>query len=131
MKRLIENEYKLENDFKFVLEDIGLLYKSLTRKILNYFCDETQNGWCGRELFRLFRQAGLLHISIASGTLILTDYATADRLFFLKVTAEKMQNGGQLTETETAEWVDYLTSASEAKHFFCAVTGFRVTGCKA
>jgi hypothetical protein len=28
--------------------------KPLTRKILNHFCDETQNGWCGRELIRFF-----------------------------------------------------------------------------
>jgi len=104
--------------------------KSLTRKILNYFCDETQNGWCGRELYRLFKTCGLLKISIVPMPLVLTDYETANKLFSLKLTAEKLQKAGQLTATEVDEWSEYLRSASETGNFFCSVTGFAAVGCK-
>ena len=104
--------------------------KPLTRRILNYFCDETQNGWCGRELFRLFTSAGLFNISIFPIALVLTDYAIADKLFSLKSTAENMLKAGQLTESECAEWCEYLVNANETGLFFCAVTGFFGIGCK-
>jgi ubiquinone/menaquinone biosynthesis C-methylase UbiE len=104
--------------------------KPLTRRILNYFCDETQNGWCGRELFRFFTSTGLLDISIIPITLVLADYAVADELFSLKLTAENMLKADQLTESECAEWCEYLVNANEAGLFFCAVTGFFGIGCK-
>ena len=104
--------------------------KPLTRKILNHFCDETQSGWIGRELFRLFTSTGLLNISIIPRTVVLTDYAIANELFSFKVTAEKVQKAGHITESESVEWCEYLTNASEAGRFFCAVTGFLGIGCK-
>ena len=104
--------------------------KPLTRRILNYFCDEIQNSWCGRELFRLFNSTGLLKVSVIPKTLVLTDYAIADELFSLSSTAEKMLQAGQVTESECTEWCDYLTNANEAGLFFCAVTGFFGIGCK-
>jgi ubiquinone/menaquinone biosynthesis C-methylase UbiE len=104
--------------------------KSLTRKILNYFCDELKNGWCGRELYRLFNAAGLLNISIDAQTLILTDLALADQLYELRLTAEKLREAGELTATEADEWSEYLKNSSKAGQFFCAVTGFGASGCK-
>ncbi len=104
--------------------------KSLTRRVLNYFCDETQNGWCGRELYRLFKTCGLFKISIVPMPLVLTDYATANKLFSLELTAEKMKKAGQLAATEVEEWSGYLRKAIETGTFFCSVTGFAVAGCK-
>jgi ubiquinone/menaquinone biosynthesis C-methylase UbiE len=104
--------------------------RTLTRKILNYFCDEHQNGWCGRGLHRLFNEAGLLSISIVARTLILTDLALADQLHELRLTADKLREAGELTATEADEWSEYLKSSSKAGQFFCAVTGFAASGCK-
>src|SRR5207302_1676005 len=33
--------------------------RAVTRKILDHYCDSLPNGWIGRQLPRLFRQAGL------------------------------------------------------------------------
>ena len=104
--------------------------RSLTRRILNYFCDETQNGWCGRQLFRLFSAEGLVENSIIARAFTFTDYALADQLFSLKSTAAEMQKAGKLTTTEVSEWLDYLQNASEIGHFFCSVTGFTAVGSK-
>ena len=117
-----------EPDWETLVVDMPNRY--LTRRILNYFCDKTQNGWCGRELFRLFGASGLIDNSIIARTFTFTDYAMADHLFSLKLTAAEMQKAGKLTTVETAEWLEYLQNASETGHFFCAVTGFIAVGCK-
>ncbi len=117
-----------EPDWETLVVDMPNKY--LTRRILNYFCDEIQNGWCGRELFRLFNASGLINISIFAGTLTITDYAIADQLFDLRLTAEKLQKANKLTAAEASEWLDYMQYASETRQFFCAVTGFGVIGCK-
>lgn len=131
MIRVVRPESRIvisEPDWETLVVDMP--NKNLTRRILNYFCDKTINGWFGRELFRLFRTSGLINTSIIPRTFTLTDYAMADQLFDLKSTALEMQKDGNLTENEAAEWLEYLQNASENRQFFCAVTGFIAIGTK-
>lgn len=109
---------------------IDMPKKVLTRKVVNYVCDETKNGWCGRELPRLFKDAKLLDIFIHARTFICTDYALADQLYDLKQTVGKLQECDDLTASEADEWLENLQNADKAGQFFCAVTGFLVRGCK-
>jgi len=78
-----------ESDWEMFV--INMPKKELTRKVINYFCDETKNGWCGRELTRLFKDGKLLDIFIFARTFICTDYALANQLWELKLTVGKLQ----------------------------------------
>lgn len=104
--------------------------RDLTRKILNHFCDNVRNGWCGRQLPALFKKASLLEIVVYTKTLILTDFELANQLYGLQATAESMREAGMITMLEVKEWVEQLRQTSQAGFFFSALTGFSVMGRK-
>jgi ubiquinone/menaquinone biosynthesis C-methylase UbiE len=104
--------------------------RAVTRKILNFFCDHVRNGWSGRQLWRLFREAELEEVAIHTHTLVLTDYAVAEQLFRLRQTAESAQQGGVVSAAEVTAWLDYLEEAHQRGSFFLASTQFYVSGRK-
>lgn len=104
--------------------------KNLTRKIQNHICDKHLNYWSGRQLYRLFRQAGLYDVMGSPQTLILTDYAMTDQIYGLQTALEELQEVGEMTANRAAKWIDQLEESSLAGLFFCAITGFLVSGQK-
>jgi SAM-dependent methyltransferase len=56
--------------------------REVTRRFCHYLCDTVvRNGWIGRQLRGLFLEAGLEDIVVFTGTLSLTSYQMADRLW--------------------------------------------------
>ena len=105
--------------------------KRLTRRILEAVSDNTANPWSGRELYKLFLESGLVEVVIAdTPTLVLTDFATANRLYQLEDTVATLWNAGTIRSEEAQMWIDYVKQADQAGRFFSAVTGFTVVGQK-
>jgi ubiquinone/menaquinone biosynthesis C-methylase UbiE len=102
----------------------------LTRKIVNFLCDSIRNGWIGRQLPTLFKELGLVDVTVATYTLMLTDYVIADRLWELRGTAKRAQDAGVIAASQTASWLRHLEESNQIGHFFCALTGFSVKGRK-
>ncbi|MDF5729973.1 MAG: class I SAM-dependent methyltransferase [Rhizonema sp. PD38] len=117
-----------EPDWETLIIDAG--DRALTRKILNFHCDSSRNGWIGRQLPALFNEIGLRDISVDTDTLILSDCSLADKHLGILSAAMRAQQAGIISTTEACDWTSHLEQKSQAGRFFCAITGFSTFGCK-
>ncbi len=117
-----------EPDFETLLVDAP--DRALTRAILRAFCDSMADGWAGRRLPALFRDAGLTDIAMLPQTLMLTDFALASRILCLQRSAEGARAAGLVSADEATGWVEQLMEASRRGRFFAAVTIFIASGRK-
>jgi ubiquinone/menaquinone biosynthesis C-methylase UbiE len=104
--------------------------RDLTRRLLNFYCDGYQDGWMGRRLWGLFREAGLTEIVVEPVPVLLTDLSQANAVLALQDTVGRAGAAGVVSEAEGAEWLDDLRTASEQGRFFAAITAFIVIGRK-
>jgi ubiquinone/menaquinone biosynthesis C-methylase UbiE len=105
--------------------------RELTRRIMNYACDFWMvNGWAGRQLPRLLRNAGLTEIRITPVTATAINPAEGANAFALRERAEQAQHAGVVTAAEATGWVADLEEACRAGLFFSAATFFVVSGRK-
>jgi ubiquinone/menaquinone biosynthesis C-methylase UbiE len=104
--------------------------RTITRKLLNFLCDSGGSRWIGRQLRRLFFEAGLREIGVIAETLVFTDYTQADRVFQLQETAAQAQAAEAVSSAEANKWLNGLEQAHELGSFFAAATGFCVSGRK-
>lgn len=106
--------------------------RDLTRNILHHHFDAAlRHSRIGRQLYRLFRQAGLVDVAAADcSTLVLTDFETADRLYGLEDAAARMTRQQPELAPRIAAWLADLRRADREGRFFSAVTGYTVVGMK-
>jgi ubiquinone/menaquinone biosynthesis C-methylase UbiE len=103
---------------------------AVTRTILNFVCDSHRNAWMGRQLYAHFHGAGLAEVTVATDTLLFTEYGLADLTVALGTRVRQAQDAEVITEHEAAEWLDALAAAADAGRFFAAMTCFTVSGRK-
>lgn len=101
-----------------------------TRAVTRLNSDTWHHGQMGRQLYGLFRAAGLEEVTILPITLFFTDFALASELYHLRRTAERAVQQGLLTPEAVAGWLASLEQADRAGQFFSAATGFTVCGRK-
>ncbi len=99
-----------------------------TRKIVNTWCDGFRNGWLGRHVPALFREAGLEDVRITAATLWLR-YPVAMQMVG-PGTVERACAAGLLTKAEGEDWLKQLQQHYEAGLLFSTLTGFLVVGRK-
>lgn len=102
--------------------------RALTRTVLNAWCDRFPSGWIGRQMVRLFLQAGLRNVDAFPRTLVLRDLAIADRLYCFFATVERLAEAGAIGRDDADRWSDGLSKAGDQGDFFCSYTGFLVRG---
>jgi ubiquinone/menaquinone biosynthesis C-methylase UbiE len=102
--------------------------RSIARKLLNFHGSGSR--WIGRQLRRLFLEAGLTDIGVFAETLMFTDYAQADLVFQLQETAAQAQAAGIVSSAQANQWLNDLQQAHQTRSFFAAATGFCVSGRK-
>jgi ubiquinone/menaquinone biosynthesis C-methylase UbiE len=103
--------------------------RALTRRILNHCCDTwLVNGWVGRQLTRLFRQAGLADVAVWPISTVATDLARGAGALDFRALAERARAAGVVSAEEAARWSGELQEASRDGHFFSAFTVFVVSG---
>jgi ubiquinone/menaquinone biosynthesis C-methylase UbiE len=110
---------------------LDLPNRELTRKILNFIADECiLNGWIGRQLARLFREAGLQVDTLWARPTVFTDYRIANFIYKLDERANMMAEAGRISEAEKTEWLADLHGAIERGDFLLTSTNFMVCGVK-
>jgi ubiquinone/menaquinone biosynthesis C-methylase UbiE len=105
---------------------------SLVHRIAEVLDAAVPHPWIGRQLFRLFRQAGLREVRVVPHALCFSGaagFAVYQRLN--QGTIDRAVQAGQLSAREAAAWWAGLERAGEAETFFSAVLGFIAAGRKA
>jgi SAM-dependent methyltransferase len=102
----------------------------VTRRILNFSCDQICDGWMGRKLPGLFNQLGLTDIVVTPITFVSTDYARTAPSLYLPTLLARAQTAGVITRAEAESWLADLEQRGRSGQFFRALTSFRVYGQK-
>ncbi len=101
--------------------------QGLTRRIVHFLGDSMTNGWMGRQLPTLFKNAGLTDIAVVPHLYILT-YSFHNLVF--RGIVDKAQEAGVGSEAEATRWWNHLEKAADAGRFLSVVPGFIVFGRK-
>jgi SAM-dependent methyltransferase len=112
-------------DFDWDTHIVDSQYKETTRKITRSFSDAMQNGRIGRQLPRLFKQFGLVDVTVSTHT-IFVHYEFFQLLVGGHLT--NIQMAGLLSPSEVNDWWTDLQSANEMGTFLCCFTAFIVAG---
>lgn len=101
--------------------------KETTRTVVRTFADALQHGWIGRQLPRLFKEHGLVAVSVEALP-IFVHYAFAELLLGGHCT--RLQADGILAPAQVRAWWEQLQEAQERGVFLLGVTAFIVVGTK-
>ncbi len=100
--------------------------RALARKMIHLACDGVQQGWMGRQLHRLFSEAGLSDI-VVQGMVLPSDYDSLELVFDSLL--QEAQVAGKVSGEELNRFWDLLVQADRQQRFFGHV-GFVVGGLK-
>jgi ubiquinone/menaquinone biosynthesis C-methylase UbiE len=113
-----------EADFDLIIIDIP--DRTLARKMIHLACDRVRHGWMGRQLPRLFSEAGLIDI-VVTGHMLSIDYAYFQMVFGGLL--QEAQTAGEVEGSELTRFWNELAQADREQHLFGYV-GFVVGGRK-
>jgi SAM-dependent methyltransferase len=102
--------------------------RELTRRILGFACDSAPDGWMGRQLPGLFREAGILEVRVHSFLITFEEYALARDLFGIERIAQGAAQTSVVSVREAEEWLQSLREDDAAGRFLCALGGFTASG---
>jgi ubiquinone/menaquinone biosynthesis C-methylase UbiE len=106
--------------------------RSVTRRVVSWISDQgVRHGWIGRQLYPLFRKAGLVNIAVHGDTFVICDFDLADRIWGLRRHAHNAQQAGRISEAELNSWLEEFREANHTGQFFSAIMGIMVCGEKA
>jgi ubiquinone/menaquinone biosynthesis C-methylase UbiE len=88
------------------------------------------NGYSGRQLYRLFRRCNLADLRIEMIPTFVTSYALARQILTLDRTEKEAVAAGVVTEQEVERWHISLERADAEGVFFASVSLVLVGGCK-
>jgi ubiquinone/menaquinone biosynthesis C-methylase UbiE len=101
--------------------------RALARKMIHAACDQMVQGWMGRQMPRLFKQAELSDIRI-EGRIMQLDYAFFQLVF--RGLLQRAQAASAVSEEELARFWRALEQAEREQRFFAGTGGFVVSGRK-
>ena len=114
-------------DFDWETQFCDSPYNETTRKIALSFCDRMKNGWIGRRLPRLFREAGMVDVAVSFQTITVTyDFLQ----LLLGGHVARAVSSGVLSEQEADRWWTNLAQAEDEGTFLYGFTAFIVSGTK-
>ena len=128
MVRVVRPEARIvaaDGDLDLIIVDIP--DRALARKMIHAACDQMAQGWIGRQMPRLFKQAGLRDIRV-EGRLMPLDYTFFQLAF--RGMLQRAQVSGAFSEEELTRFWNALEQAEQTQHFFARVGGFVVSGRK-
>lgn len=104
--------------------------RSLTRQLLDLWCDNFPSGWVGRQLFRYFHQTGLTEVQVNPVTIVFTQFDLADQVLALVQTAHRAEASDIASQSDIRTWLHELQQFDQSQQFFCSFTAFIVSGKK-
>jgi len=103
-------------------------HRAITRVIVAAAADALANGWAGRQLGRLYRDAGLTEVTVAPRA-IAGDFRIFELVFGSQV--DRLVAAGAVDPEEAGRWWADLRQAEAAGRFVSSITAFVVAGTKA
>ncbi len=103
-------------------------FKETTRRILHMRTDSFRNGWIGRQLYGMFKEAKLVEVTALAIANIVNDYNTTFRLMELEQAAKSAVEKGEITDEDLKEWLSDLQRKQELGQYFLSATAFLVAG---
>jgi len=104
--------------------------KELTRRLVAFSSDQRfADGWTGRRLPRLFREAGLVDVSAEVGVHIDTEPGSFLHEVWLRL-AEMASEVGVISAAEYERWTQDLAALAEAGSFFASSNYYLCSGRK-
>lgn len=108
---------------------VDLPDRALTQKLLAYRATFRDSGWTGRRLPRLFREAGLVDVTVRPNTIWTTDPSPAMN-GWLPPSIEQAREAGVLTSAEADNLLADIEEVTRSGNYFFAMTWFVVGGRK-
>lgn len=103
---------------------------ALTHRIESYWCNAFANSLIGRELTDHFRGAGLEHIERHASISSITDLETADKVYNLRQTVDRVAATGEITRDEASAWIESVEEKARDGGFAVTLTAYTVVGHK-
>lgn len=88
----------------------------------------SRNPAVGHRLYALVQEAGLTNIEIDPVTIVITDFETANEVFYLADRIEMMQDADVLSADKAEQWLAGVRQADTDDLFFSSITGCTVAG---
>ena len=104
--------------------------ENVTQIIEGLWQDSITNRWIGRNLKRLFVDAGLNEVRIEPSVSVMTEFETADQVYNIIQTMDKAVAMGLITPSIAESWLADVKELSHVGIFLCTLTTFTVTGIK-
>ena len=101
-----------------------------SRAMQRFICDGFRNGHIGHELYRRFKDLGLVDVQATALTREITDYEFVESGLNLRASAQRAAAAGVITQQQATDWLASLESARDMGRFFCASGGFLAFGRK-
>lgn len=105
-------------------------YPEVTRRIVDFTCSGMANPLIGRQLRRLFVEAGLRDVSVEPRSNVITDYDEGVQLLEMVRTLERPLRAGAIGADEADAWLESLRDAGRRGTFMWSMTYFAVSGRK-
>jgi len=99
-----------------------------TKALVSEIGAAIRNPWMGRQLFGMFRRAGLEDVKASPATAVVTDYSLADNLFHLSEGMRKARERGLVTQEAATNWTRWQLEADAAGRFCSILTLIMVAG---
>ncbi len=104
--------------------------RATTRAILDRICDGIRNGWIGRRLPALLREAGLKQVRTDARVGTTTDFTIANRMLDLEIIAQRARDEGVVSASAATAWLKDLKRRHKQGQFLACWTIFVATGRK-
>ena len=105
--------------------------KDIERRLSRFKADHFgYNGYAGRQLYRLFKQAGLKDVSCEIISGYFTNYKLVRFMFLLDEVEPAALKAGIINEEELLRWHTSLETAAQGGYFFCSESMVLASGRK-
>lgn len=105
-------------------------FKDVTRKIIGMGSDANKNGRAGGRLYGMFKEIGLVNVTVSAKAVVFTDYNPHFQRLQLEKTSRDAMEKGLITEREQTRWIADMQKRGEDGRFFASFTIFTIAGTK-
>jgi ubiquinone/menaquinone biosynthesis C-methylase UbiE len=113
----------------FAIDSPGVSRDAFRRASLS-FSDNSGNGWMGRELRRVFLDAGLVDVTCEGFIAVVTDATTLLDDMAYRPAFERARDVGRITPEEFSRLIAAIEDADRAERFCCGFPLYTVSGRK-
>lgn len=105
-------------------------FKDVTRKITQMGADALKNGKAGGQLYGIFKEAGLVNVTVNGRAAIFTDYNPSFQHLELEKKSRDAMEKGLISEEDQTRWIADMQKRGQEGRFFASFMTFTVSGTK-